>query len=137
MREIKLRVYDEGLQEMIYFDLKSANDTVDYTIYEDIMLFTGLKDKNGKEIYEGDIVRTSEVKTGDPAFVLRLSGMEIVTTVEWRDGGFRLRDKLGNALGEDNWTVLAELAGVHKNKHIEIEVIGNLYENPDLLKNKE
>ena len=38
MREIKFRVYDEGLPSMYYFSLKDAGDTVDLTVYENIQL---------------------------------------------------------------------------------------------------
>lgn len=74
--------------------------------------FTGLLDKNGKEIYEGDIV-----KHNDNHFVMKWSenrfgwvGRVSEEDMNWRDG---------------EW--------FHKlKKHI--EVIGNLYENPELIK---
>ena len=78
--------------------------------YDDIVLmqYTGLKDKNGVEIYEGDIV------TADTIFRC---------IVKYWDEGFS-----GYVLtfGADGWEgMLADYGG--------LEVIGNIYENPELL----
>lgn len=82
-----------------------AQNTMDEPFY--LMQYTGLKDKNGKEIYEGDIV----------------SGWK---DSHWHDGKDRV-------LKEVEWT--DELAGFNIIQ-IEMrtcEVIGNIYENPELL----
>lgn len=82
-----------------------------------ISQYTGLKDKNGKEIYEGDIIKYSsqrwDAKT--KVFVSPLINKEVVTDmVEWlQDYGYS-----------------TEELGMYK----EIEVIGNIYENKELLK---
>jgi hypothetical protein len=113
MREIKFRAWHKGSNNvkphMGYsdFDLEKF-----FRLYDgwDIMQYTGLHDKNGKEIYEGDIVRCK--------YQLRAIWVE---TVEWSE----------------------ELAGFapmcfprgYDEQHIEeYEVLGNIYENPELLK---
>ncbi len=72
-----------------------------------LMQFTGLKDKNGKEIYEGDIVKT-------PA---------MLGEIEYRESevGFKLVEMGNGYYGEDF------------HLHSPLEVIGNIYENPDKL----
>ena len=109
MKNLKFRVYDEGLKEMIYFDLKSANDTVDCTIYEDVMLFTGLSDRVGKEIYEGDI--------------LQYPDSEIQEVVKWKKN---MWTEEGYMTGFGEFTFTPD----------QYEIIGNIYENPELLNNQ-
>ena len=60
MREIKFRAWDKKRKEIIYFDLKLLADE-SLSFYNEqiknnnVMQFTGLHDKNGREIYEGDV----------------------------------------------------------------------------------
>ena len=67
MREIKFRFFNKAINQMlpirsIYFneptmgDGLSVNDGLSMIGMGDLMQYTGLKDKNGKEIYEGDIL---------------------------------------------------------------------------------
>lgn len=79
---------------------------------ESIGQFTGLKDKNGKEIYESDIVAQ-----------YRGSDYEAIKTVKWRS------DKCGY------WMYIGDNPHLDLGEHREkLEVIGNIYENPELLK---
>jgi len=93
----------------------SKNDidwTYDFDLaYTNIKQFTGLKDKNGKEIYEGDIIDFGGLKP-----------IEIV----WRDSGFKSR-----LIPYEN----SEPIRLTKEGMIMFGgIIGNIYENPELLK---
>lgn len=92
----------EGIEQVKSTDGKDRND---YVQQEDFILmqYTGLKDKSGKEIYEGDIIKTEGGALG---------------VVKWRHFGFE-QDMI-NTLG---WWVIQE----------DGEIIGNIYENPELL----
>ena len=85
-----------------------------------LMQYTGLKDKNGKEIYEGDIVR--HVKSPSVTFYY---------VVEWDDklAGFRLKWKTGGGIYYLDFYV-----EVLPDK---LEVVGNMFENPELLRVEE
>ena len=73
----------------------------------ELLQYTGLQDKNGKEIYDGYIVRDKY-------------GVKIPMVVTWDDVGFRT---LGKHNGEQYVGYVKDFC----------EVIGNIYENPELL----
>lgn len=88
------------------------NKSVALFNYE-LMQFTGLLDKNGKEIYEGDIVEWTIFPEGKKP-------TRIKDAVGFSNGCFKVEKRV-------------ELLGL-KEPHRKLEVIGNIYENPELLK---
>lgn len=106
-----------GVYEYVQTDENGNGDWDGFELEEgefELMQFTGLKDKNGKDIYEGDIVRLLEtVSEDDPAYPYYCDTMEVVYSDGWvRFGLF------------DGGAIL--------NFPQNIEVIGNIYENPEL-----
>lgn len=116
MRSIKFRAWDNANGKMLnqkYLDCHVAGFRLLSTYADDysFMQYTGVKDSNGIEIYEGDVVRRSE----------RFEG-ELV--VKFLAGAFRAHQSAGDArfddfidLGKGEW-----------------KIVGNIYENPQLLK---
>jgi uncharacterized phage protein (TIGR01671 family) len=116
MREIKFRAWDEENKQMIQWDDAFFYDTSavtnwsgDFSYIEmPLMQYVGLKDKNGVEIYEGDV---SEDHLG-------------IGVVEYKNAAYRVNYRNG----ECKWFI-DYLVDEKKT----IEVIGNIYENPEFL----
>ena len=131
MRTIKFRAWNKGDEynksEMVYFgklkidgDLcaRSRRHYPDWKSGWKIMQFTGLKDKNGKEIYEGDI--------GEHTYY---PGEEEMGTTTEKEVVAFAGGQFGLKRGDD-------VIGFWETMDTEddFEIIGNIYENKDLLK---
>ena len=122
-REIKFRAYSNESGKMMNWDfIKSVNNltkllTLDH-VY--VMQFSGLLDNNSKEIYEGDIVEI--LNTNQYGKIM--SGLYII---EFVDGCYRA------ILQGDKYS---EVYPKCITNNISVEVVGNVYENPDLLRSK-
>ena len=122
MREIKFRAWNKETKTLITdvhrwstFNFMCMGDE-----RYDIMQYTGLRDKQGTEIYEGDIVSIQDYYFGDTL----IKGENSV--IRWDDGSFEYYSE--NDGGE------LDSAAIH---NYQIKVIGNIYENPELLMAKE
>lgn len=110
-RPIKFRAWDNKNNVMRDWDYVRMNWTLNILNGDsrtEIMQFTGLHDKNGKEIYEGDIVHHYD---GGKPYEMKWNK----TLASFRLGGFTV------AVMDDY------------KKGILFEVIGSIYENPELL----
>lgn len=146
MRTIKFRAYykkhktvypvtalfDDGVVKIL---LNEFNQRPIYSSECDIMQFTGLLDKNGKEIYEGDLIKTS----GDTK--IQISDNKIVNSPYWRiakivfvEGCFKqiIISQENSYFGK----LPSPPTGIFKS-HVYYEVIGNIYENQELLEVKD
>ncbi len=126
MREIKFRVWgihQKSMKQDITLEaLKCFGTTINNSINSEVcksgvvvMQFTGLKDKNGKEIYEGDIVVDTNYQVKIPMGI-----------IEWFDKpipGFCFQIKKNMDIYGDEYEDWNDL-----------EVIGNIHKNPELLK---
>ena len=126
MREIKFRAWNTDSEKMESF--RYLCETIEFTdvffghyINLELMQYTGLKDKYGNEIYDGDYIRYSMRTVNGSVFthVCRVFQHESGT---WRIEGYH----------EDNHSY--ETKGTVYAAHLICEVIGNIYENPELAK---
>jgi uncharacterized phage protein (TIGR01671 family) len=141
MREIKFRAYEPKNQIMFFYDERDGRETMNFYFdggiakaqviigpedgdafgYEyfpcEIMQSTGLKDKNGKEIYEGDVLIPFTKSIG-PYWIVFENGAFVCYHKHGRWGLLSRAFEIGNPLGYSP------------------EVIGNIHENPELLNQK-
>ena len=139
-RIIKFRAFVDGI---MYYNVEltldgwvhwwgdDGNDTeckAIGTIYEDrilrtceLMQFTGLLDRNGKETYENDIIKYHDY---DESFGKVKYDKWKIGQIIWDNEHLRYQSETGNKYGK--W-----LENFYRMNYI--EVIGNIYENPELL----
>ena len=122
MREIKFRAWHKGkkimgevlgidiLHKEIFFSNEDA-DCYEHTDFKELMQYTGLKDKNEKEIYEGDILKLRDNH-----------GIQLV----------KYHDKWSAFIVESQKDTSVGVLGLYFDKE-DFEIIGNAYENPELL----
>lgn len=128
MREIKFRAYDEETNRMVFWTLndllvrfgeeKYSDEKKDCSPFFNWHEYTGLKDKNGKEIYFGDIVRD---------YLKRILIVGI-------GGYWETKGGCGNGVfyyAEDEGFLFSATPFEQDNA---VEIIGNIYENKELLK---
>lgn len=147
-REIKFRAWD--IKEKIMADDADArfwlSQGFDEIFPDDyaFMQYTGLKDKNGKEIFEGDIVRFHYFygTLGDGMGFVE-SEHELTGVIEWGAFGWGLsaikgehwRGYTGYEDGEGESNLMELMSMNESSIHEEsFEIIGNIYENPSLIK---
>jgi len=142
-REIKFRAWDKKKKKMgSEFSLDDAsyegfpypfvdeNGDCDLHAEYEVMQYTGLKDKNGKEIYEGDVVRCDTRLNYEDEQIQRTARrnygadrLQATGLVQWDTEGCDYN--IVNAAGD-----LMMGFGMSDSQY---EVLGNIYENPDLI----
>ena len=131
MREIKFRAWDKERKQMRnVYELNCKREGISVRVSNgyvgtlqigdlgeaELMQYTGLKDKNGKEIYEGDILATkNDGKDGCDAW-----NEQIMGAVRWNE-----IDAYFTGLPYDEESIYGPQYAY---------IIGNIYENPELLK---
>lgn len=147
-REVKFRVWDKDLKKMHicgenqhdsisfsypeneahYYNLQNGcGSSIDGSGTYELMQYTGLKDKHGKEIYEGDILTSTEYPFQDDG-KYNYHGV-----VEWGEdeAAYYLTKHLVNKNRRGISHGISEMLG--QEDLTTFEIIGNIYENPELL----
>ena len=132
MREIKFRAWDTVAKQMaplsnkfinlgsgyVFENVRDGLEGTDELVYSKrfiLMQYTGLKDKSGKEIYGGDIMR---IEAFEPQ----------INVVRFDRGGFCIEPVLESPLHSSFWSDIKYAEDDRS------EIIGNIYQNPELIK---
>ncbi len=105
MREIKFRAWIDNYMDYNWTDV----DTYTQSLIK-LMQYTGLKDKTGKEIFEGDIIN---------AKAKEVENIHSIDSIKWYPVQFATGQYYAGSMPMHNL--------------INLEIIGNIYENPELL----
>lgn len=143
MREIKFRGKDSITGEWVCGDLSTKNLFNTTLIYreewwdvevdpETVGQYTGLKDKNGVEIYEGDILKMHQFLFDGNEY-----DKETIGVIKWGEYGWLLSQIDGKEVNEymgykngEGETYLIHFYGLHEES---FEIIANIHDNPELL----
>ena len=118
------KVKDRGRMRNLYILMGLDNENwipLNEDQYDTIGQFTGLHDKNGKEIYEGDIIAVNGMQIGYIVGDVRGYCYDVIYTP-------------AKSNGEKAWTLYSVVTIDYPNK---CEVIGNIHDNPELLEGGE
>ncbi|NBV06684.1 MAG: hypothetical protein EBS06_05550 [Proteobacteria bacterium] len=141
-REIKFRAWDCLDKKMQYditktkeysnvdggYDIVGFDNYLNDSVGSVVMQYTGLKDKNGKEIYEGDLISEEIIdENGNSEWT-----KDNYTLIGWRNYGFGY---ISNPFSKEEFFERFYSEEVENGK-MSCEVIGNIYENPELLEAK-
>lgn len=111
MRELKFKVWT-GKEMIGPFDLSQhPMYWADKLQDGERLLFTGLKDKDGTEIYEGNILHINKA----------FNGVDIFGKVYWKGAGFAMITKRGSDTSQGYFEIVTPYT----------KIIGNIYENPE------
>lgn len=118
----RYRAWDKEFKEMVQVDALGFDEQIIKATYKNgnivkedlknyvLMQSTGLRDKNGKEIFEGDVVKMAKNVYSEPTYY---------EVVRHRGGAYRLESKQH---GCELWL-----------RHTDCEIVDNIYKNPKLL----
>ncbi len=136
MREIKFRAWDKDGKIMVFsmdgfvedFDVFSIGDWCNKAGYE-LMQYTGLKDVNGKEIYEGDVVEWDDNSKGR---------WRRRCVVGWEQSHYTLNGYFydANIKGSKRHAIEFSFGSFMYESDGELEVIGNIHEHSQLMETK-
>lgn len=144
-REIKFRAWHAKRKEMFsalemgedqltlspdgrgFINVHSVSTRLSHYITDMIpMQYTGLRDKNGKEIYEGDIVKINMGRFNRDILEVKWGGY-------WEHAGFGLH---GKRIDKEDWESEYSWDDINPYYAKDCEIIGNIYENKDVLEIK-